>query len=326
MINLAIIGCGRIFNKHFSSINKNKNFKLIAICDTDIEKLDNFNIKNVKKYLYVKEMLKKEKIDMVSILTPSGYHLKNFTEVSKYVKNILIEKPLTTSLNDAYKIFSLSKKNNNNVFVVMQNRFNKPILKLKELIANKRLGKIFMSSVRVRWHRDEKYYNLAKWRGTKKYDGGILFNQAAHHIDMLSWLNGPVKKIFSLKNNLVVKNIEHEDTLVSTILFKSGAIGSLEVTVGTRPDDLEGSISVLGTKGSVEISGFSMDQIKHWNFYKKINKPKFKKHDHIYGIGHIQLYKEIFKAINKKKNICPTLEDGLQNVKLIENFYKSIQQ
>jgi predicted dehydrogenase len=135
---------------------------------------------------------------MISILTPSEAHIKNFLQVSKYVKNILIEKPLTTSLEDAKKIFFISKKNRNKVFVVMQNRFNKPILKLKEAIIKNKLRKIFLVTARVRWSRDEKYYNLAKWMGTKKMDGGILFNQAAHHVDMLTWINAPIIKIHSL--------------------------------------------------------------------------------------------------------------------------------
>ncbi len=322
MINLGIIGFGRIFNKHFEAINQNKNIKLIAICEIDKKKFDNIKFQNVKKYKSIKSMLSSEKLDMISILTPSGFHLNNFLEVSNNVKNILIEKPLATSLKDAKKISSVAKKNNNRVFVVMQNRFNKPILELRNLLKKNKLGKIFLSTIRVRWSRDEKYYKLAKWRGTRKYDGGILFNQAAHHVDMIRWLNGPIKKIFAFKNNLVVRGIEHEDTFVASILFENGSIGSLEVTVGTRPKDLEGSISFLGTKGSVEISGFSMDQVRHWTFNKQEKKPNFKKHNHIYGNGHIRLYDEILKSIKNKKNLCPTLEEGLENISIIEKFYK----
>jgi len=131
------------------------------------------------------------------------------------------------------------------------------------MLVNNKLGRVFLVSVRVRWSRDEKYYNQAKWRGTNNLDGGILFNQAAHHVDMMRWLNGNVIKATSYKNNLVVKGIEHEDTIVSNLKFENGAIGSLEVKVGTRPSDLEGSITVLGDLGSVEICGFSMDKIKH---------------------------------------------------------------
>ena len=327
MINIAIIGCGRIFHKHLSVLQRNKKFRLISICDIDQAKLDSVKIPGLKKYNKIETMVTIEKkLDMISILTPSGVHLKNFLKVSKYVKNILIEKPLTTSLKDAKKFFFISNKNKNKVFVVMQNRFNKPILKLKDVVKKNKLGKIFLVTARVRWSRDEKYYNLAKWRGTKKMDGGILFNQAAHHVDMLTWINGPIKKIHSFKNNYVVKNIEHEDTFVASILFKNGSIGSLEVTVGARPKDLEGSISVLGSKGSVEISGFSMDEVRHWHFSKQNRIPNFKKHNHIYGVGHDQLYREVFKAINNKKNICPTLKDGLSNVRLIERLYKSCKK
>lgn len=323
VIKVGFIGCGRIFNKHLSAIESNKELKLVAVCDEDKNSFKKLTIKNINKYSSCADMMTNEDLDLVSILTPSGYHLKNFLEIYKNVKNILIEKPLTTNLNDAKKLIKLSEAHKKNVFVVLQNRFNKPIIALKKLLDENNLGKIFLTSVRVRWCRDEKYYNLANWRGTKKLDGGVLFNQAAHHVDMITWLNGRVKKVKSLKNNLVLNNIEHEDTLVSSIEFENGSIGSLEITVGTRPQDLEGSISVLGTKGSVEISGFSMDQIKHWNFYKKIKIPKFKSHDHIYGTGHVKLYEEVVKSIYKKKNIAPTMYDGYDNIKLIEQIYKS---
>ncbi len=326
MINIGIIGLGRISKKHLNAINKNRNFKLTAVCDIDQTKLDQIKLPKINKYKSIDLMISNENLEMVSILTPSGYHLKNFLEVSKNVKNILVEKPLTTSSKDAKKLSLVAKRNNNRVFVVMQNRFNKPILKLKDFLKKKKLGKIFLSTVRVRWSRDEKYYNLANWRGTKKYDGGILYNQAAHHIDMIRWLNGPISKIQAFKNNLVINNIEHEDTFVGNILFKNGSIGSLEVTVGTRPKDLEGSISFLGTKGSVEVSGFSMDEVKHWDFKKKEIRPNFKKHSHIYGNGHIILYSEIFKAISNKKNICPLLDDGIENINLIEKFYKAVRK
>ena len=323
MINIGIIGCGRILNKHLSAIKKNKNFYLSAICDVDANAFKKLGKLDTNFYLDITKMVNNENLDMVSILTPSGLHYKNFLQINRSIKNILIEKPLTTNATHAKKLYDQARKNKNNVFVVMQNRFNKPIIALKEILNKEKLGKVFLTSVRVRWSRDEKYYNLAKWRGTKKDDGGVLFNQAAHHVDMMTYLNGPIKTVKAFKNNYIVKNINHEDTIVATIKFINGSIGSLEVTVATRPSDLEGSISVLGSKGSVEISGFSMDEIKHWNFYQKYKKPYIKSHNHIYGIGHVQLYREIFKAINNKKNIAPTVKDGYENVKLIEKIYKS---
>ncbi len=325
MINVGIVGCGRIFKKHLTAVQEHKKLKLIAICDTKKSALNKYKHLNVKKYTNVNKMLSHENIDLITILTPSGYHYKNFIEVHKKVKNILIEKPLTTNLVDAKKIYSTAKKFQNEVFVVMQNRFNKPIIALKKILDEKKIGKVFLTSARVRWARDEKYYDLAEWRGTKKNDGGVLFNQAAHHVDMLTYLNGSIKRVRSIKKNLIIKNIDHEDTIVASIEYRNGSIGTLEVTVATRPRDLEGSISILGNKGSVEISGFSMDEIKHWDFYKNYKKPITKAHKHIYGIGHIQLYGEICKAINGRKNIAPTVKDGYENVKLIEKIYQSVK-
>ena len=219
------------------------------------------------------DMVKKENLDMVSVLTESGYHHSHFIKLSKYVKYFVIEKPLSLKVQNSLKVFKMAKKNKNKIFVVKQNRFNPAIIKLKEAINQKRFGKIFLGTARVRWSRDQKYYNLASWRGKHDLDGGVIGNQASHHVDMLNWLIGSVKYVSAYGIKALAK-IDSFDTVIVNLKFKSGALGIIEATTATRPKDLEGSVSILGSKGTAQIGGFSMNVISTWQFSKKFKMIK----------------------------------------------------
>ena len=332
-MKFAIVGCGRIFKKH-SDVFKSKKIQginLISVCDININKakLASSQMK-VPFYIDMDKMMKYENPDVVVILTESGNHYKHIKRLSKYKKNIIVEKPLALKTTHAKKIIQIAKKNNIKIFVVKQNRFNLPIVKLREAFEKKRFGKIFMGTVRVRWCREQRYYNQDKWRGTKKYDGGVYANQASHHIDMLLWFLGKVKSVYA-KGIKAIADIECEDTVIVVLKFKSGAIGSIEATTATRPKDLEGSISLLGNKGSVVVGGFAMNKINDWYFNKgkKIDQtiqnfssnPKT-----VYGFGHFEFYKNIVNHLQYNKKITITLEEGLDTVKVIEAISDSINQ
>lgn len=329
MYSVGIVGAGRIFKKHYQAINNlSKYFKLIAVCDKKITKQIK-NINNKKFYFFsdMTRMVKSCKPDIIVILTESGNHIKHYLKLEKLAKNFIIEKPLGLFSKDLKKIILSKKKFNNNIFVVKQNRFNPPVVKLKKSILKKQLGKVFMSSSRVRWRRDQSYYDLAKWRGTRNLDGGVIGNQASHHLDALIWMNGKVKEVFAHGIKALAK-IESEDTIIANLKFKNGSVGVLEATTATRPVDIEGSLSVLGSNGIVEISGFAMNKIKIWKtskkFYKKFNENYEIRN--VYGNGHLEFYKNVYDYLNGKNSDVIKFEDAVHVSKVIEAINNSIRK
>ena len=220
-------------------------------------------------------------------------------------------------------------KQKNLVFVVKQNRFNEAIIKLKKAISNKRFGKIFSVSSRVRWARMQSYYDLDKWRGTEKLDGGVYANQASHHLDMILSIMGDVKSVYANGIKALAK-IQMEDTAIVNIKFKNGGLGYLEATTATRPKDLEGSLTVLGSEGSAVIGGYAMNKIDEWIFTKSkkgdnILKKTNIKINNVYGHGHSMFYKEVINNIKYKKKFPIKLNDAIKVVELIEAIKKSIK-
>jgi predicted dehydrogenase len=330
IIKFALIGCGAITKKHAVSIGRNKNAKLTAVCDIDKERAKETGEKyEVPWHVNAHKMIKNEDIDAISILTPSGTHAQIAMDLIKYKKHFVLEKPLALRLEDADSIIEACDKANVKIFVVQQNRFNPPIKKLKEAIDNNKFGKPVLGSVRVRWCRTQDYYDQKKWRGTWALDGGVFTNQASHHIDMLVWLMGDVEKVMSMSSTRLVK-IEAEDTGVSILQFKNGALGVIEATTATRPKDLEGSISILGEKGSVEIGGYFMNELKTWNFAGEEKKKKsifetYGKTPEIFAWNHTEFLKDVVESILKNKR---GLIDGLEarkSLELINAIYESAE-
>ena len=331
-LRFGIIGCGRIAKKHCEILGKNKikEAKLVAVSDINKKRAEIIGKKyNVPFYTDFKEMLKKEDIDIVSILTPSGLHAEHTIEVANFGKHIVVEKPMALTISDADDMIRVCDENGVKLFVVKQNRFNLPVLKLKEAMERKRFGKLVLGTVRVRWCRTQEYYDMDSWRGTWALDGGVLANQASHHVDLLEWLMGDVESVFA-KSITALVDIETEDTAIVILKFCNGALGIIEATTATRPEDIEGSISILGEKGSVEIGGFAVNEIKVWNFSeqlpedKEIHKFSTNPPD-VYGFGHIEYYNNVIECIkNNKKAIVDGLE-GRKSLELITAIYESIE-
>jgi len=333
MLNFALVGCGRIAKRHSELLGNNQinNASLVAVCDIVEEKAKRIgNHFNIPYYKDMDEMMQNEKIDVVCVLTESGYHAKHVINLSKYGKHIIVEKPMALTIDDADDMISACEKNNCRLFVVKQNRFNLPVIKLRESLEANRFGKLFMGTVRVRWCRTEEYYNQAPWRGTWALDGGVITNQASHHIDLLEWMMGKVDSVYA-KGIQALADIEAEDTAVVILKFRNGAIGTIEATTAIRPKDLEGSISILGEKGSVEIGGFAMNKMLHWNFNEKLqgddeivnnyseNPPN------VYGFGHQAYYEHVVDCIlNKKPHLVNGFE-GRKSVELISAIYESME-
>ncbi|MCB4790820.1 MAG: Gfo/Idh/MocA family oxidoreductase [Elusimicrobia bacterium] len=329
-IKFAVIGCGAIAKKHLVSIKRIPDAELSCVCD-----INGASAKKVAEEYKVPYFTDPHKmasscdIDIFSILTPSGTHCETVLDMVKYKKHFIVEKPISLRIEDADKMIQACDENGVNLYVAQQNRFNTPVTKLKEALDSGRMGKLVLGSVTVRWCRTQDYYNEKPWRGTWAYDGGVLTNQASHHIDMLVWLMGDVESVMSMTTTRLV-NIEAEDTGVVILRFKSGALGLIEATTATRPKDLEGSISVLGEKGSVEIGGFFMNELKTWNFTTR--KPvddemftKYNKNPDEFAWNHTEFIKDVISSIKKsKKGLIDGLE-GRKSLELINAIYESAE-
>lgn len=333
MIRFALVGCGRIAKRHSELLGGNQiaDAELVAVCDIVSEKAqiigDRFNVPH---YTDMNVMMEKEDIDAVVVLTPSGMHAENVVNLASYGKHILVEKPMALTLDDADAMIAACDTNDCKLFVIKQNRFNVPVVKLREAVEAGRFGKLVLGTVRVRWARHQAYYDQDGWRGTWAMDGGVLTNQASHHVDMLEWMMGDVKSVFA-KSTTALADIEAEDTAVVTVTFKNGALGIIEATTATRPDNLEGSISILGEKGTVVIGGFAVNEMKTWKFEEKltgddsvleqysVNPPN------VYGFGHQAYYEHVVDSIQNNKQ---QLVDGLigrKSIELISAIYESIE-
>lgn len=330
MIKVAIVGCGRISKKHSTILGEKlvKGLTLKAVCDHQIDKAKIIAKKyNVSAYKSMHDMMLNEEVDLLVVLTESGNHSKNVIELAKYGKNIIVEKPMALNISDAELMIKACDSKNIKLFVVKQNRYNSAINALKEVTDTGRLGKLFMGTVRVRWSRNQNYYDQDQWRGTFKMDGGVLSNQASHHIDLLQWIMGPVKSVFA-KGMTALVNIEAEDTSLVILKFKSGALGLIEATTATRPIDLEGSISILGSKGTIVIGGFAVNKVETWNI---MNEPPFstthlnENPKDVYGFGHIKFYEEIVNEINSDKSKLVYGKEAFKTVEIISAIYKSIK-
>ena len=269
-------------------------------------------------------------IDVIAILTESGNHARHAIALASYGKMLLVEKPMALTLADADEMIRVCDAARVRLSVVKQNRYNLPVVKLRQALDAGRFGRLVMGTVRVRWSRPQSYYDQDAWRGTWAMDGGVFANQASHHVDLLEWMLGEPASVFAYARTALV-DIEAEDTGVALIKFRNGALGLIEATTACRPRDLEGSVSILGERGSVEIGGFAVNQMKVWEFVDKtpddddvLTQSRENPPD-VYGFGHIRYLNEIIKAIRED---APLLVDGLEgrkSLELITAIYESIE-
>ena len=329
----ALVGCGNIAKKHVHAINTYlEDAQITTCCDTDINRAQAFAKEhNCAAFSGIREMMDAEadNIDIVSILTPSGVHADNVFELVKYGKPIVVEKPIALRLEEADNIIRSCDAHGVKIFVVHQNRYNLPIIKAREAFEQGRLGKLVMGTVRLRWKRDQAYYDAAAWRGTWAYDGGVFTNQASHHIDMLTWFMGPVESVKAVGITRLV-DIECEDTGAAILRFTSGAIGIIEVTTAARPKDLEGSISLLGEKGSIVIGGFFMNEMETWEFEKREPKDdeifkKCGKSPDGWGYNLGEYLKGVLQALDQNQAGLVDGFEGRKSLELISAIYESIE-
>ncbi len=335
MIHFALVGCGRICHKHAEIIGSGalEGATLAAVCDIKADRAKAFGDKyGVPWFTDMHEMMRQvgDRIDVVSILTESGAHAKHCLALAPYGKHIVVEKPMALTLDDADEMIRACDKNGVKLFVVKQNRYNLPVVKLRQALKNGRFGKLVMGTVRVRWCRTQAYYDQDSWRGTWASDGGVFANQASHHVDLLEWLMGEPVSVFAKAKTALV-DIEAEDTGVAVVTFKNGALGVIEATTATRPKDLEGSVSILGSNGTVEIGGFAVNEMKIWNFVDtepgddEVLSRYRENPPNVYGFGHKAYLEHVVDALLHN---TPSLVDGLEgrkSLELISAIYESIE-
>lgn len=327
-IRIAIVGCGRISKNHFDSIEKHSdNVELAAVCDINPKTLDEHTGKyKVPGYHQFEEMLRVEKLDIVALCTPSGIHPDQAVLAAKYGVNVVTEKPMATRWRDGVRMVRACDEAGVRLFVVKQNRFNATLKLLKRAIEERRFGRIHMVNINVFWTRPQSYYDQAKWRGTWEFDGGALMNQASHYVDLLDWLIGPVDRVQCMTST--TRNIEVEDTGVLNVKWRNGALGSMSVTMLTYPKNLEGSITILGEKGSVRIGGVAVNEIQLWQFdeprdYDEQIQAANYETSSVYGFGHPLYYKNVIDVLRGYAEPETDGREGLKSLELLIAAYLS---
>lgn len=327
-IRIAVIGCGRISKNHFGSIEQLRSeFELIAVCDNDPQVLaEHVDRYKVPGYESIDQLLESEQLDLVTLCTPSGLHAAQTIKAAQSGVNVITEKPMATKWEDGLAMVKACDEANVKLFVVKQNRRNSTLQLLKRAVAEKRFGKIHMVHLNVFWTRPQEYYDRAKWSGTWDMDGGAFMNQATHYVDLMHWLIGPVESLHAMISTH--RDIEVEDTGVVNIKWRNGALGSMAVTMCTYPNNLEGSITILGEKGSVRIGGVAVNEIQEWNFAEakdydsEIAEANYQTTS-VYGFGHPPYFKNVADVLRGKDEPETDGREGLKSLELLISIYRS---
>lgn len=330
----AIIGCGRISPNHIAAALEN-GLDVVALCDIEEAKMDEtiekFNLSNkIKKYLDYKLMLEKEKPELVAICTESGKHGKIALDCVEANANLIIEKPIALSLEEADLIIEKANKKNIKVSACHQNRFNKSVQKIREAVEANRFGKLMHATAHIRWNRGEDYYKQAPWRGTWEQDGGALMNQCIHNIDLLRWMMGDeITEVVGMTDNLIHGYIDAEDLGMALVKFSNGSYGIIEGTTNIYPKNLEETLYIFGEKGTVKAGGKSVNLIEEWQFADNLDNADevkqnyFENPPNVYGFGHKPLYKDVIEAIENDRQPYVTAIDGRNALELVLAIYKS---
>jgi UDP-N-acetyl-2-amino-2-deoxyglucuronate dehydrogenase len=328
-IKIGVVGCGRISANHFKSIEAHsRDLQLAAVCDTDAASLEAASKQyDVPGYRSLADLLLHADADVLALCTPSGQHPLQTIAIARSGRHVITEKPMATRWSDGLRMVRECDQAGVHLFVVKQNRRNATLQLLKRAVDAKRFGRIFMVTINVFWSRPQSYYDSAKWRGTWEFDGGALMNQASHYIDLVDWLIGPVESVQAYIATLA-RNIQVEDTATVGVRWRSGALGSINVTMLTWPRNLEGSITILGEHGTVRIGGVAVNDIQHWEFADKHpddEKVKAASYEtgSVYGFGHPLYYDNIVKTLRGEAEAETDGREGLRSLELLIASYMS---
>jgi UDP-N-acetyl-2-amino-2-deoxyglucuronate dehydrogenase len=325
---VALVGCGRISRNHFEALRKLGGLTLTAVCDIAPERARaSAEQEGVPAFSSYEEMLQRVECDIVSICTPSGLHAAHGALAARAGKHVITEKPMAISLGQADELVKACDDAGVFLFVVKQNRLNPPIQLLRRAVDKGRFGRIFIANTTVRWQRPQEYYDAAPWRGTWEFDGGAIMNQASHYVDLIQWLVGPVESVMA-KTATQARRIEAEDSGVALLKFRSGALGVIEVNVLTYPRNIEGSITILGEKGSVKIGGTAVNRVEHWQFADYDDDDKLVDSANtnpptVYGFGHEGYYRNVLSVLRGEAQPQTDGRAGRKSLELILGIYES---
>lgn len=327
-IRIAVVGCGRISKNHFGAIERHaENLELVGVCDTHQPTLDQHqSAHNVPGFRTLPELLATTQPDVITLCSPSGLHSEQTVTAARHGVHVMTEKPMATRWQDGVRMVKACDDAGVYLFVVKQNRRNATLQLLKRAVTEKRFGRIHLVHLNVFWSRPQSYYDQARWRGTWEFDGGAFMNQASHYVDLLDWLIGPIDKVQAMVST--TRDIEVEDTGVLNVRWRNGALGSMSVTMLTYPKNLEGSITILGEKGTVRVGGVAVNDIQIWDFaeprdYDADIKTANYETTSVYGFGHPLYYKNVIDVLRGEAEPETDGREGLKSLEVLIAAYLS---
>lgn len=330
-LKFAIVGCGRIAQRHAEHMLKHG--ELLAVCDSDSRKAYEFAEKfKCKAFTKLDCLLAETKgLDLIAICSPNGLHAEQSITALRAGVHVLCEKPMAITSEDCRTMITEAKKAGRHLFIVKQNRFNPPVAELKKAVDEGRLGKIFNAQLNCFWNRNDEYYNSSAWKGSQELDGGTLYTQFSHFIDLLYWILGDLEEVHVLTENFLHKNIiDFEDTGVIALRFKNGALGTINYTVGSFEKNMEGSITLFGEKGTVKVGGQYLNVLEYQRVENyMLHAPTESKPANDYGFyqgsmsNHDKVYENVVDVLTRNGVIATNGEEGLKTVEIIERIYEA---
>ena len=328
-IRFGLVGCGRIATRHFDAMEAQRGAcEIAAVCDVDEKALSAaVERTGARGHQDLSGLIAGADLDCVVLCTPSGLHPRQAIAAARAGKHVITEKPMATRWQDGLDMVRAFDDERKRLFVVKQNRTNPTLRLVKRAVQDGRFGKIHMVAVNVFWTRPQAYYDSAPWRGTWELDGGAFMNQASHYVDLLSWLVGPVASVHAMMGTLG-RSVEVEDTGVMNVRWRSGALGSVNVTMLTYPKNLEGSITILGERGSVQVGGVALNEIRRWDFdapeaYDETTLSASYETDSVYGVGHLHYYENVIQVLQGEAEPETDGREGLTSLEILVAAYLS---
>jgi UDP-N-acetyl-2-amino-2-deoxyglucuronate dehydrogenase len=329
-IRFALVGCGRISPNHFGAIEAHSDkAELVGVCDTNPAALATaVERTGAKGYPSLDQLLAGEpRADVIVLTTPSGLHPQQAIQAAEAGFHVMTEKPMATRWKDGLAMVDACDRAAVQLFVIKQNRRNKTLQMLKKAVRDGRFGRIYSVAINVFWTRPQSYYDSAAWRGTWEFDGGAFMNQASHYIDLLDWIVGPVESVQAMTATLG-RNIEVEDSGVMLVKWRSGALGTVNVSMLTYPKNFEGSLTILGEKGTVRIAGVALNEIQEWTFAEpapeddQIGQASYETTS-VYGFGHPLYYENVIAALRGEVEAETSGREGLRSLEILIAAYLS---
>lgn len=332
VLNFALVGCGRIASRHADAIWARGDARLMAVCDVSEQRAERMASQyGCEAYSDLERLLARPELDVVCVCTPSGLHASQGLQAARAGKHVIVEKPMALTLEDADELKNACRENGVKLAVVLQNRYNAPMKRLREAADAGKLGRLLLATVTVRWYRPQEYYSGDNWHGTWAMDGGALMNQAIHHIDALQWMMGDAESVFAYTGTLA-HQMEAEDTGVGVVRFKGGGLGSIEGSTITYPANIEGSLALFGQKGSVKIGGNSLDRIAFWKVEGEVeHEQEILRRQELDPppsryLSHSIVLEDMIRAIREDREPATNGAEGRKSLALVLAMYRSARE